>query len=306
MGGHAFMQGDEPGTIEDHERNAETIARSLMTLVDRDYHMVVTHGNGPQVGNLLIQHELAKETTPVMPLDVLVAMTEGSLGYILQQSLLNQLNKRDIRRYVVTVVTQVIVDEDDPSFQNPNKPIGPYLSKQEADARREQLGWQLKEGKRGWRRLVPSPRPQKVLQRDMIRGAARAGHIVVAAGGGGVPIKLSRNGDYAGVEAVVDKDLTSSVLAAAVGAELLIILTAVPNVYVDFGKPEQKPLSAVTLEEVEQLDEEGHFPPGSMGPKIEAVIHFLKHGGRRALITNPDSLPDAMEGRAGSHFIGKL
>jgi carbamate kinase len=306
MGGHAFMQGDEKGTIEDHERNATVIARALMTLVERDYHLVVTHGNGPQVGNLLLQHELARDKTPDMPLDVLVAMTEGSLGYILQQSLLNELNARDIRRYVVTVVTQVIVDEDDPSFGSPTKPIGPYFSQEEAESRRDQLGWSIKEQQRGWRRAVPSPRPRRVLQRDMIRDAARAGHIVVAAGGGGVPIKLDEKGNYAGVEAVVDKDLTSSVLAASVGAELLIILTAVPNVYVGFGQPDQRPLSAVTLEEVERLRQQGHFPTGSMGPKIDAVIHFLKQGGRRALITDPASLPDAMEGRAGSHFIGKL
>ncbi len=306
MGGHAFIQKGEAGTIEDHERNAESIAQSLMSLIEREYHLVVTHGNGPQVGNLLIQQEHAKESTPVMPLDVLVAMTEGSLGYVLQQSLLNQLNRREIHRYVVTVVTQVIVDENDPAFGNPTKPIGPFLSKEEAEHRRDELGWQVAEGQRGWRRLVASPRPQKVLQRDMIRDAARAGHIVVAAGGGGVPIKLTAKGEYAGVEAVVDKDLTSAVLAAAVGAELLIILTAVPNVYVNFGKPDQAPLSAVTLEETKDLVASGQFPPGSMGPKIEAVMHFLEHGGRRALITDPVNLPDAMQGRAGSHFIGKL
>jgi len=306
MGGHAFMQRDELGTIDDHERNAASIARSLMSLIERDYHLVVTHGNGPQVGNLLIQHELARDKTPDMPLDVLVAMTEGSLGYILQQGLLNELNRRDIRRYVVTVVTQVIVDENDPAFGNPTKPIGPVLSREEAETRRDKLGWNIMEDKRGWRRVVASPRPQRVLQRDMIRDAARAGHIVVAAGGGGVPIKLDEKGEYAGVEAVVDKDLTSSVLAAAVGAELLIILTAVSNVYVRFGEPDQQALSAVTLEEVERLRDEGHFPVGSMGPKIDAVIHFLRQGGRRALITDPASLPAAMEGRAGSHFIGKL
>ena len=306
MGGHAFMQGEETGTIEDHERNAAVIARALMTLIERDYHLVVTHGNGPQVGNLLLQHELSREKTPDMPLDVLVAMTEGSLGYILQQSLLNELNAREIRRYVVTMVTQVIVDEDDPSFDSPTKPIGPYFSREDAEERRDKLGWSITEERRGWRRTVASPRPRRVLQRDMIRDAARAGHIVVAAGGGGVPIKFDEKGHYAGVEAVVDKDLTSSVLAASVGAELLIILTAVPNVYVDYGTPQQRALSAVTLEEVEHLQAEGHFPVGSMGPKIDAVIHFLRRGGRRALITDPASLPDAMEGRAGSHFIGKL
>ncbi|MBZ5640046.1 MAG: carbamate kinase [Acidobacteriia bacterium] len=307
MGGHAFMQKGEKGTIEEHERNAETIAALLMTLVERGYHLVISHGNGPQVGNLLIQHELAREEVPAMPLDVLVAMTEGSLGYILQQALLNQLRRKELRRYVVTVVTQVLVDEADPAFAAPSKPIGPFLSREEAERRRQALGWDVKEDSgRGWRRLVPSPRPLKVVQRHMIRDAARAGHIVVACGGGGIPIKKQADGQYAGIEAVIDKDLTSSVLATDIGAALLVILTAVPQVYVNFGEPTQQALGAVTLEELERLQAEGHFPSGSMGPKVEAVIHYLKQGGRRALITNPESLPQAIEGRAGTHFVGKI
>jgi carbamate kinase len=308
MGGHAFMQKGEQGSIEDHERNSDRIAELLMALVKRGYQLVITHGNGPQVGNLLIQHEQARDCVPVMPLDVLVAMTEGSLGYILQQSLLNQLRKREFRRYVVTVVTQVIVDENDEAFRKPSKPIGPFLTRAEAERRRDELQWVITEDpqKRGWRRMVSSPTPVKVIQRQMIRDAALAGHIVVACGGGGIPIRTDENGRYVGVEAVVDKDLTSAVMGANVGAELLIILTAVPNVYVDFGKPEQRPLAAVTLKEIEQLRVDGQFPPGSMGPKIDAVIHFLHHGGKRALITDPESLPRAIEGRAGTHFIGHL
>jgi carbamate kinase len=308
MGGHAFIQKGEEGSIEDHERNSDRIAELLMSLVQREYQLVVTHGNGPQVGNLLIQHEESRSTVPVMPLDVLVAMTEGSLGYILQQSLLNQLRKRDVHRYVVTVVTQVMVDEDDEAFRTPNKPVGPFLPQQEAERRRDELGWVVEQDaeKRGWRRMVSSPTPVKVIQRQMIRDAALAGHIVVACGGGGIPIRLSEDGKYTGVEAVVDKDLTSAVMAANVGAELLIILTAVPRVYVNFGKPDQQPLGAVTLEEIERLRDEGHFPEGSMGPKIDAVIHFLHHGGKRALITDPESLPRAIEGRAGTHFLGHL
>ena len=307
MGGHAFMQAGEKGTIEDHERNAETIAALLMTLVDRKYHVVITHGNGPQVGNLLIQNELSRGEVPAMPLDVLVAMTEGSLGYILQQSLLNQLRKKDVRRYVVTVVTQVLVDEADAAFREPTKPIGPFLSREEAERRRDVLGWQVREDSgRGWRRIVPSPKPIKVIQRDMIREAARAGHIVVACGGGGIPIKKQADGQYAGIEAVIDKDLTSSVLAIDVGAALLVILTAVPQVFLNFGTRDQRALGAVTLEEIEDLYARGHFPAGSMGPKIEAVVHFLKNGGRRALITNPESLPHAIEGRAGTHIVGRI
>jgi carbamate kinase len=307
MGGHAFMQKGERGTIEEHERNAAEIARLLMTLVEKEYHLVISHGNGPQVGSLLLQQECSKDETPSMPLDVLVAMTEGSLGYILQQNLLNQLRRKDIRRYVVTVVTQVLVDEADPAFQNPSKPIGPFLSKEEAERRRDQLGWNVKEDAgRGWRRLVPSPHPLRVIQRHMIRDTVRAGHIVIACGGGGIPIKKNADDAYVGVEAVIDKDLTSSVLASDIGAALLIILTAVPQVYLNFGTREQRALGAVTLDEIEALAAQGHFPAGSMGPKIEAVIHFLKHGGRRALITNPESLPQAIEGRAGTHVVGRI
>ena len=307
MGGHAFMQPGEVGTIEDHERNAAKIAALLMTLVERDYYLCVTHGNGPQVGNLLIQQELSRQEVPALPLDVLVAMTEGSLGYILQQALLNELRKRQQKRYVVTVVTQVVVDEHDPAFDDPSKPIGPFLTREEAERRRDQLGWKVKEDAgRGCRRLVPSPQPLRVIQRHMIRDAVRQGHIVVACGGGGIPVKKRPDGQFAGLEAVIDKDLTSSVLAADVGAALLVILTAVPQVYVDFGTPGQRPLGAVTLEEIERLHAEGHFPPGSMGPKIEAVIRFLKAGGRRALITSPESLPLAIDGRAGTHFVGGI
>jgi carbamate kinase len=307
MGGHAFMLKGETGTIEEHERNAVTIARLLLTLIDRGYNLVITHGNGPQVGQLLTQHELAKAEAPQMPLDVLVAMTEGSLGYILQQSLLNELRKAGSRRFVVTVVTQVLVDPADPAFEKPSKPIGPFLEKAEAERRRDQLGWKVKsDAGRGWRRLVPSPRPLRVVQHDTIRDAAKAGHVVIACGGGGIPIKKEPDRTYAGVEAVIDKDLTSAVLATEVGASLLVILTAVPQVYVDFNKPTQQALGAVTLEEIEHLQAQGHFEAGSMGPKIEAVIAFLKAGGRRALITNPESLPLAIEGRAGTHFIGAI
>ncbi len=308
MGGHAFMQPGEAGTIEDHERNAAGIATLLMTLVERDYFVCITHGNGPQVGNLLLQQEVASASgVPALPLDVLVAMTEGSLGYILQQALLNELRKRQSKRYVVTVVTQVVVDEGDLAFHEPSKPIGPFLSRAEAEKRRDTLGWKVKEDAgRGWRRLVPSPLPLKVVQRYMIRDAVRQGHIVIACGGGGIPVQRKADGQFGGLEAVIDKDLTSAVLATDVGAALLVILTAVPQVCVNFGRADERSLGAVTLEEIEKLQAEGHFPPGSMGPKIEAVVRFLRAGGRRALITNPASLPQAIDGRAGTHFVGGI
>jgi len=307
MGGHAFMKPGEEGNIEQHHRNAAEICERLMVLLERGYNLVITHGNGPQVGHQLIKTEMAEGEVPSWPMDVLVAETEGSLGYILQQALLNQLRSKRIKRYVVTVVTQVLVDPKDPAFKRPTKPIGPFMTKETAIARQKSLGWIVQEDKvRGWRRVVPSPDPTKVVQRWMIRDAARAGHVVIACGGGGVPIVKNSADDYVGIEAVLDKDLTASLLATEIGAEFLIILTDVPNAYLDFGTERQRALNAVTLEEVERYIDEGHFPAGSMGPKVDAIRRFLRTGGKRALITSAAHLPDAMEGRAGTHFIGKL
>jgi carbamate kinase len=306
LGGHAFMQRGEPGTVKVHEHNAAMICRSVQTLVDRGYKLVITHGNGPQVGDLLLLNESGDSNVPKMPMDVLVAQTEGSLGYFLQQAMLNELRARQIKKYVVTVVTQVLVDPADPAFQKPTKPVGPFLSKEEAEGRRDQLGWCIAEdpAKRGWRRVVPSPRPIKVVQRFTIRDSAEAGHIVIACGGGGIPIIKDKDGRYEGVEAVIDKDLTSSILANQIGAEIFIILTEVPQVYSGFKTPSERAISAVTSEQLKTLHNAGEFPAGSMGPKVEAVIEFLEHGGKRAIITDPQTLGDALEGRGGTHIIG--
>ncbi len=307
VGGHAFMEPGEEGTHEQTTRSTRIMCKQLMTLVDRGYNIVITHGNGPQVGTLLFANELTRGEVPSMPLDVLVAQTEGSLGYFVQRALLNELRARNIRRYVVTVVTQVLVDHGDPAFVAPTKPVGPFLEKEVAEQRRDEYGWVIGEQRgRGWRRLVPSPRPLKVIQRDMVREAARSGHIVVAAGGGGIPVTLGTGNDYVGVEAVIDKDLTSATLATDVGADLLVILTAVDAVYLGFGEPHEKRLGAVTLAECEQYLREGHFPAGSMGPKVEAIYGFLQRGGRRGLITSAERLGDALDGRAGTHFVGRI
>ena len=301
------MQRGQVGTHEEHLANARVICEQLMTLVERDYRLVITHGNGPQVGALLERDELGVHSFPGRPLDVLVAQTEGSLGYYLQQELLNSLRRRGIRRFVVTVVTQVVVDPKDPAFQRPTKPVGPFLSKAEAAKRRQERGWIVGEDAgRGWRRLVPSPAPGKVIQHAMIREAAAMGHIVVAAGGGGIPVKRAENDDYVGLEAVIDKDLTSGVLAREVGAELLIVLTAEDRVYLRYGKEDQVPLGAVPLAECARYLEVGHFPPGSMGPKVRAIHDFLMQGGRRGLVTSPGCLEAALRGEAGTHFVGRI
>ncbi len=308
VGGHAFIQKGEKGTIEDHERNAQVLCDHLLLLIERGYNLVITHGNGPQVGNLMLIQETATAEVPSMPLDVLVAQTEGSLGYILQQALLNQLREHEIKRYVETVVTQVVVDVEDPAFNDPTKPIGPFYDEDTAKDRQRELGWSITEDAgRGWRRLVPSPKPLKVIQRRTIRDSALRGHIVLAGGGGGIPIVIDpETRAYKGVEAVIDKDLTSAVLAREIEADLFIILTAVPQVYVGFGTPEQRALGAVTLQEIQSLRAEGHFPSGSMGPKIDAVIDFLEQGGKRALVTDPASLHAAIDGQGGTHFIGRI
>lgn len=307
MGGHAFMQTGQAGTIEVHKENAAEISALLMTLVERDYNLVITHGNGPQVGQLMLQTDLTRARIPAMPLDVLVADTEGWLGYILQQELLNQLRRRNVERYVVTVVTQVLVDKRDPAFLKPTKPVGRFMKEEEAKQCQQELGWNIvDDAGRGWRRVVPSPKPLRVIQRHMIRESALEGHIVIACGGGGIPTIRNAHDDFEGVEAVIDKDLTSSIMAGNIGAELLIILTDVSNVYVNYKKPDQRPLGAVTMEETEKLIAEGHFAAGSMGPKVEAIYQFLKSGGRRGLITNPATLDDALEGHGGTHFVGRL
>ncbi|EDM74760.1 carbamate kinase [Plesiocystis pacifica SIR-1] len=308
MGGHAFMQPGQQGTHAEQTENVRRIALELMKLVERGYNLVLTHGNGPQVGRLLEKVELTRDSIPPQPLDALVAQTEGSLGYLLQRALLNELRARQIRRYVVTVVSQVLVDRDDPAFGDPTKPVGPSMDEAVARRREAEWGWTIKDtGKRGWRRVVPSPRPIKVIQRHMIRETAHAGHIVIAGGGGGIPMtKEPASNDYVGVEAVIDKDLTSSVLATDVNAELLIILTAVDGVYLHWGEPHQMRLGAVTMAECRRYIEAGHFPKGSMGPKVEAIYGFLQRGGRRGLITDAESLVDALEGRTGTHFVGKI
>lgn len=307
MGGHAFMKEGQRGTIDEHNENAAEICERLMVLVERGYNVVITHGNGPQVGHQLIKNELTHDQVPSWPMDVLVAETEGSLGYILQQALLNQLRSRKIKRYVVAVICQVLVDPADPAFSRPTKPIGTFMTQEEAEARHAELGWVVEEDEvRGWRRVVPSPEPRRVVQRWMIRDSVRQGHIVIACGGGGIPIVKNASGDYEGVEAVLDKDLTASLLATEVGAEFFIVLSDVPNVYIRYGTETERALNAVTLEEIERYIDEGHFPAGSMGPKVDSVRRFLRAGGKRALITSPWRLPDAMEGRAGTHFVGKL
>jgi len=305
LGGNALIHAGEAGTVQQQELNAETICGCLMSLVDRDYNIIITHGNGPQVGQQLIRHERAKDMAPEMPLDVLVAETQGNMGYFLQQTLLNHLKRRDIYRYVVTVITQVIVERDDPAFLTPSKPIGTFMTKEQAEAMKAACGWNIAEDSgRGYRRLVPSPKPVKVVQRHMIRHAAREGNIVIAGGGGGIPIWRKDNGDFEGIEAVIDKDLTSGLLAAETEANLLVILMPHARVALNFGSDRQIDLDRVSVEEARRYMAEGQLPAGSIGPKVQGVVNFLEESGkgRRAIITRPDRLEAALDGRDGTEF----
>jgi carbamate kinase len=304
LGGNALIRpGDQPD-YKTQEANAMDIVNRLMVLVERDFNLVVSHGNGPQVGNLLLRNECAAAKLPRMPLDLLVAETGGSMGYLLQQAFLNRLRTQELRRYVVTVITQVIVSPNDPAFVRPSKPIGMHYNETQARELERDFGWQMiKDGKAGWRRVVPSPRPLKIVQRHMIRHSANEGNIVIACGGGGIPIMVTADGSYTGIEAVIDKDLTSSMLASEIKADTLIILMQEPKIYVHFNTPRQRALDRVTVSQVTDHLAEGHFPAGNIGPKVDAAIQFVQRGGKRAIITNAENLAAALDGLEGTTIV---
>ena len=263
--------------------------------------LVITHGNGPQVGFIYRRGELARHELPLIPLDICGADTQGAIGYMIQMALLNEFRRMGIEKKVAAVVTKVIVDRDDPSFQNPTKPIGSFMSEQEALAHKTEMNWQVMEDAgRGFRRVVPSPIPREIVELDVIRLLVESGYIVIAAGGGGIPVIRNKQGDLEGIEAVIDKDMGSSLLARNLGADTFIISTVVDAVYLNFGKETQKPIRRATLPEIKQYLKEDHFKPGSMRPKIEAIIQFLEGDGQKAVITSPENLLKATRGETGT------
>ena len=302
LGGNSLIRKGERGDVSEQIENAERITRHIFRLVTHGYNLVITHGNGPQVGQLLLQQEAGAGQVPPMPLDVCVAYSEGSMGYLLQQALLNELRRHQMRNvYVVTMITQVLVDKNDPAFKHPTKPVGPFMDKETAEEMVRARGWSVMEDAgRGWRRVVPSPRPLKVIQRYMIRDLARQGNIVIALGGGGIPVVKDKNGDYVGVEAVIDKDLASANLAKEIHADIFAIVTEVPNAYLWFGTKRQRPLYKVSLQELRHYYTEGHFPPGSMGPKVQAAIEFLESEDGLVIITDARHLRRALELKDGT------
>ncbi len=303
IGGNSIIKSGQRGSIKEQFDNIEETCRSIVQLVLRGFRVVVTHGNGPQVGAQLLRSELAAHQVYVHPLDVCVADTQGSMGYMIQNSLQRALDDNNRNDEVGSVVTQVVVDENDPAFKNPTKPVGPFYNEEEAREKSSKLGWEMVEdAERGYRRVVPSPIPREIVEFRMIKAAVEDGIIVIAVGGGGVPV-IRRNDRLYGVEAVIDKDRASSILAKSLRADLFIISTDAEKVYLHFKKPDQKELDRVTVREAKKLLDEGHFPPGNMGPKIEAVISYLEAGGKHAIITTPENLGRAIDGETGTHFV---
>jgi len=305
IGGNAIVPAGDPGDAAGMRRRLDATAERLVDLVAAGHELIVTHGNGPQVGNILLQNEEGRSRVPAMPLDVCVAESQAQIGYMLQQALANAFAARRIKRDVACVVTQVVVDPDDPAFANPTKPIGPYYTREDELIVKRAKGWKLALDPRGgYRRVVPSPRPIEIVEAALIAKLAGAadGRVVIAAGGGGIPVV--RKGDrFVGVEAVIDKDLASAVLARAIGAKVLVIATDVPHVVLGHGTREERPLGRLLVKEAKAHLAAGQFPPGSMGPKIQAAIDFLEAGGHRVVVTDLEHLVPAVDGKAGTQIV---
>ena len=301
FGGNALLRPEDRGTQEEQIARARQAARWLAEIVRAEYKLVVVHGNGPQVGNILVQAEEASTKIPPQSIDVAVAQTEGSIGFMLQQAIRNRLESIGVNGDVATVLTEVHVDPNDIAFKRPTKPIGPFFTRYRAEALERDLGWTMREDSgRGWRHVVPSPRPLHILNVKTIAHMLDTAAVVIAAGGGGVPVVRGRDGQWRGIEAVIDKDFAASLLAAELSADLFMILTNVAQVSIDFGKPAQQQLDRMTVAEAEKHLAAGQFPPGSMGPKIEAAIQFVRSSGKTVLISDVDHVRDAIGGNGGT------
>jgi carbamate kinase len=304
LGGNAITVEEVEDTIPNQFANTRRSLEMIVSLARHGYDMCVTHGNGPQVGNALLRVELAQGKAPILPLGICVADTEGGMGYMIEQSLQNRLDKDSVDRRVCTIITQMVVDYNDPSIENPTKYVGQFYSEEEAKRLSAKRKWKVKaDGNRGWRRVVASPIPLTCVEKDIIRLLLDNHVIVIAGGGGGIPVYLDPELGYEGVDAVIDKDRASAVLGGEIGAELFLILTPVDQVSLNFGQPDEQPLGKVMVSEIKKYFDEGHFPPGSMGPKVEAAIDFIAKGGRIVIITSLDMAAEAMAGKAGTRII---
>ena len=307
LGGNAIKRSHEAGSTEEQFLNVDATARQLARLVRLGYGLAVTHGNGPQAGALLIQQEEASSLVPAQSLAACGAMTQGHIGWMLQNRIRFHLSSAGIERPCASLVTQVVVDENDPDFADPSKPVGPFYTREEAAGLADTKGYTVREVKpgeaKGFRRVVPSPAPKEIVEADLIRSLVSSGVIVIACGGGGVPVRREENGDLSGIDAVIDKDRAGFLLARTIDADRFIILTDVETVYLNMNTPEQIPLKSVTLDQGGRYMNEGHFLSGSMGPKVEACLDFTRLCGRESLITSLHTLEEALEGRTGTRFI---
>jgi carbamate kinase len=304
FGGNAILPKEQRGLQSEQMKNAQKAARLISHIVKKGYDPIVVHGNGPQVGNLLIQMEESINKVPPFSLEVCDAMTEGSMGFMLEKAIINELRKNSIDKHIASLITQVVVDKEDPAFNNPTKPVGPFYSKYRAQMLKRQKKWEMiEDAGRGYRKVVPSPKPIDIVPKKVLYDLVHSGKIVIAAGGGGIPVIINGRGLFQGVEAVIDKDFASSLIAREVAADLFIILTNTKCVYLDFGTPHEKPLKKMTMEQALKHLKEGQFPPGSMGPKIEAAIEYIKNGGKKVIITSANHLKAALINRSGTTLI---
>jgi carbamate kinase len=304
VGGNSLILDAQHKSVQDQYAATVETSRHVAGMIEAGWNVVLTHGNGPQVGFILRRSELSRHELHEVPLDYCGADTQGSIGYMFQQALHNEFKKRNIQKQAATVVTQVLVDRMDPAFQNPSKPIGSFMDEAMAQQKRQAEGWFCAEDAgRGWRRCVASPLPKQIIEREAVMELIDAGFVVICSGGGGIPVIEQADGELTGVEAVIDKDYAGSLLANSVSADLFLISTAVEKVAINFNKPDQKWLDRLTLAEARQYLAEGHFHKGSMGPKIQAIIWYLERGGREALVTNPENIERALAGETGTWIV---
>jgi carbamate kinase len=304
IGGNSLIKDRAHQTVPDQRAAVRETATHIAALIAQGWNVAITHGNGPQVGFILLRSELARHVLHTVPLDSCGADTQGAIGYMIQQALYNEFRRRGLAKQAVTLVTQTLVDRADPAMQHPTKPIGPFYTTEQALQMQREHGWtMIEDAGRGWRRVVPSPYPLKILESEAIAAMLRAGFVVIAAGGGGIPVVAGEHGDLQGIEAVVDKDLASSLLASALRADLLLIATAVEKVALNYRQPGQRDLDRLTLSAAHGYLEAGHFAQGSMGPKIRAAIAYLEQGGKAALITTPEAIGRALAGQTGTWIV---
>ncbi|HEX2991099.1 MAG TPA: carbamate kinase [Anaerolineales bacterium] len=307
VGGNSLIKDEKRVSVEAQEEALRETAHHIADMIEAGWDLAIGHGNGPQVGFILRRSEIAAKVEGMheVPLDVCGADSQGAIGYEFQQALQNEYYRRGIQKSAATIITQTLVDKSDPAFQKPTKPIGSFMDEAEAKRREREMGWSVVEDAgRGWRRVVASPMPRKILELESVKLLINAGVTVITVGGGGIPVVDQGNGEYEGIAAVIDKDFASSLLAQEIGAELFLIATAVEKVAINFGKPDQKWLDRMTLEEAKQYLAEGiHFAKGSMAPKIQAIVWFLENGGKQALITNPENIGRALKGETGTWIV---